>query len=288
MNNWQRKNAFAALAVGDAIGYRFEFVDPPVTKVRQYIQSQSEIFISDDTQMALFGLEGITLALGKDKPLLWGVKEGYKDWYDTQVLRAPRKPRTKLGEEAKMYARRAPGMTCMASMAQVMTMTPVENDSNGCGTVMRLLPFAFLLDKLPYGEVLDLAVEASLMTHQGDEIVDSTAEFLNLARQVMKAEEPQYPLDVVAASKIGNLGEGWSARECLYMGMWAFRNSDSFEHLLELSVTHEGDSDSTAAVAGALWGLEGNAVPDTLTGRLSEGYEINRAVDRFNEIFGMN
>ena len=57
------------------------------------------------------------------------------------------------------------------------------------------------------------------------------------------------------------LGEGWNAEEALSIALACALDADDFETGVRLAVNHDGDSDSTGAMAGnllgALHGLDG-------------------------------
>jgi ADP-ribosylglycohydrolase len=65
------------------------------------------------------------------------------------------------------------------------------------------------------------------------------------------------------ADLISELGEGWVAEEALAIGLYCALVSDDFESGVVLAVNHNGDSDSTGAIAGNLLGavLGMNAIP---------------------------
>ena len=64
---------------------------------------------------------------------------------------------------------------------------------------------------------------------------------------------------------ISRLGEGWVGEEALAIAVYAVaRHIDSFEDVLIAAVNHDGDSDSTGAIAGNIIGaiVGYNAIPD--------------------------
>ena len=64
---------------------------------------------------------------------------------------------------------------------------------------------------------------------------------------------------------IHELGEGWVAEETLAIAVYcALKYEDDFEKAIIVSVNHNGDSDSTGAVAGNIIGayLGMNAIPE--------------------------
>jgi ADP-ribosylglycohydrolase len=50
------------------------------------------------------------------------------------------------------------------------------------------------------------------------------------------------------------LGEGWTGDEALAIGVYAACAAHSFEDAIRLAANHDGDSDSTASIAGQLYG----------------------------------
>jgi ADP-ribosylglycohydrolase len=53
---------------------------------------------------------------------------------------------------------------------------------------------------------------------------------------------------------LATLGQGWNGDEALAIGLYAALRADSFEEALRLAVNHDGDSDTTASLAGQIWG----------------------------------
>lgn len=57
------------------------------------------------------------------------------------------------------------------------------------------------------------------------------------------------------SSRIGQLGEGWVAEECLAISIYCcLKYENDFEKAIIASVNHDGDSDSTGAVTGNILG----------------------------------
>ena len=186
-------------AVGDALGAPVEFAtDEDIRRrfpdgVRDFVASSADVNaaigrVTDDTQMTLFTIEGIIRATTRELTRGLGfpnavVHHAYLRWYDTQVLDGP--PRSSyvddrsgslgwLGQQAWLYARRAPGNTCMSALhggtagidgAQAQFGEPARNDSKGCGGVMRSAPYGWLLDGSNEKSIYELAVEAAGYTH---------------------------------------------------------------------------------------------------------------------------
>lgn len=52
----------------------------------------------------------------------------------------------------------------------------------------------------------------------------------------------------------GSLGEGWVGEEALAIAVYAALAGSYFEEVMALAANHDGDSDSTASIAGQLVG----------------------------------
>jgi ADP-ribosylglycohydrolase len=58
--------------------------------------------------------------------------------------------------------------------------------------------------------------------------------------------------DPVAA--IEKMGGGWVGEEALAIGLYAVLSAKSFVEAITIAANHSGDSDSTASIAGQIWG----------------------------------
>lgn len=76
-----------------------------------------------------------------------------------------------------------------------------------------------------------------------------------------------------AERAIGELGEGWVVEEALAIGLAAAMRARSFDEALALAANHDGDSDSTASIAGQLYGARHGleALPVEAIGQLDVG-----------------
>lgn len=273
------KHALVCSAIGDAIGYPVEFKTniKPVDVQRALYQS-NELVITDDTQMTLFGFEGLYNA--SHKMDIDAIRAAYVRWYHTQG-----ETDTALNEEVYggdglfslnlMHAAREPGNTCMSALGAISSGSPAVNDSKGCGAVMRLLPFVSLFggDNKP-GAVVDFAVETGLLTHQHAEVELAIRLYMEFAYTMLFTRRHDATLamrveqlagDVHSIKHITELGTGWTALECVEMGIWAAASSYTLEECIIKSVAHDGDSDSVAAVACGLYGLLTGAASDPMT-----------------------
>ena len=172
-------------AVGDALGYAVEF-DDYATIVRRYgkpgitryeLGPGGKALISDDTQMTLFTAAGCLLGLtrGCCRGIMGRLdcycSRTYRDWYFTQLHRFGDKPAegffgTWLMGIPELYSRRAPGNTCLSALQALSEGRKPQNNSCGCGGVMRVAPIGLICERLGYGGAAqhDAAMTARL-TH---------------------------------------------------------------------------------------------------------------------------
>lgn len=152
------RGSLMAAAAGDALGYAVEFINK--SKIDKLYGSDGitafelnggKALISDDTQMSLFTANG--LLMGVTRCAMRGIGSrpeeyvyvAYRDWYYTQT-------RDKRIEDSyswlralpQMYSLRAPGITCMNACESIVQRDEPQNNSKGCGGIMRVAPIALL------------------------------------------------------------------------------------------------------------------------------------------------
>lgn len=290
----QAANALAALlggALGDAVGYRVEFQRWAAIE-RAYGPAgivlavcTGPLIVSDDTQMTLFTLEGMTRAM-QPAEIVPHVRDAYLDWLGTQRRSAPaREVRGRLAQHPTLRHPRAPGNTCLAALEHggEGTVQRPLNDSKGCGGVMRTAPLGFLPEALSDATVFELGVAAAALTHghpEGYLPAGAMAVFTRAALGGVAHEASvtrvlellqRWPdsrataLAIGAAAeaaasgapsraRVAALGEGWVGEEALAVGLYAAMTAGSFAECIARAANHDGDSDSTASIAGQLYG----------------------------------
>lgn len=304
-------------AAGDALGYAVEFssLNSILNKYGESgitsfnLDSEGIARFSDDTQMTLFTAEGLLSAYAEDKSptpdqILRHIEEAYLAWFATQTAFQLPLPSSWLSHIRDLWARRAPGNTCLSALSALQNGGRVNNNSKGCGAVMRIAPIGIYY--AAHSEqclmhdsesTLDfcgkVAAEAARITHLHDL---STLSSVFLALLIYKcmtthvidrltfrsliSEALNKTLATVAESKeaknfvgiiqqtvnlanssmsdreaIAQLGEGWVAEETIAIALFCvMRHIRDFEGCLTAAVNHDGDSDSTGAVAGNIIG----------------------------------
>lgn len=280
-------------AYGDSLGAEIEFLSLDAIRCK-FPDGISDLpphqglrgAITDDTQMTLFTAEGLIRAhvRGALKGICHPpsvVHHALLRWYRTQGS-MPRVETDNIGliTDQRLWARRAPGLTCLSSLAEGRDLGGrAKNDSKGCGTIMRVAPVALMV---PRDQVRPMAIDTSALTHghptgqlaaaawaemladvaTGATLKDTAAatatEYERLenghetARAIRKALDA--PRDG-SPETVERLGGGWTAEEALSIALYACLAGKTFDDALQIAVLHSGDSDSTGAIAGNMMGL---------------------------------
>ncbi|MEP5968799.1 MAG: ADP-ribosylglycohydrolase family protein, partial [Sulfitobacter pontiacus] len=231
--------------------------------------------ITDDTQMTMFTAEGLIRSHDRGTDPIDEIHQALLRWMVTQGNTAPERfDTTGLAQDVRLNKQRAPGMTCTSALRHPNGLgQPADNNSKGCGTIMRVAPIALMGG----GQIEDIAKRASALTHGHATGQDAAAAWALILSAVMKGADPE----TAATDQIGkfgaetseaihsalrakrngrpetveSLGGGWIAEEALAIALYATLSAKNFEHGLQFAVTHSGDSDSTGAIAGNLLGL---------------------------------
>lgn len=183
------RGSLMAGAAGDALGYEVEFTSRQGILHRYgakgittfALDAQGKALVSDDTQMTLFTANGMLTGItrgsrnGINVPLEEDVPMAYVDWYHTQRnLPAVGRPCTWLRDLPEMAYQRAPGNTCLYACHALLHHQEVENNSKGCGGIMRVAPLGLYLaacqvrqGKCPYDrrERFEAGAQIAKVTH---------------------------------------------------------------------------------------------------------------------------
>lgn len=310
-------------AIGDALGYRVAFERLEAIR-RRYgadgitlAKVSGPLVVSDQTQMTLFTLEGLTRAVAIHEPftndgLLDSLRTAYLDWDGTQCPGAP-ESRGALAREPLLRVRRAPRPMSDGEDASVRP----RNDSKDCRGVTRVAPLGLLpAERVDDERLFMLAAGSIALTHEHPDSCWPAAVLALLVRSLVAEESWMQAIARVVVqlqhahgaegtmralsaalswvgseAPIGALGamvreessahgvqerqlaqgsRGIRGPEALSIGLAAAMRARSFEQAIELAANHDGDSDSTAALAGQLYaaahGLE--VVPEEAVERL--------------------
>ena len=172
-------------AIGDALGYPVEFIysfegiqarygERGITRLDTYQRWPGEeeqtgkAVVSDDTQMTLYTANGLLNARRQNISFKYGICRAYIEWYLTQVGKKSGKYHDCwISDVPALNARRAPGNTCMTALDAIYRGKEPQNNSKGCGGVMRIAPIPLYgAEKCMSIEEVDLlAGEAAELTH---------------------------------------------------------------------------------------------------------------------------
>ena len=245
------RDCIYGLAVGDALGVPYEFRPRGTFECTDMIgygtHGQPAGTWSDDTSMTLATCDSIR-ELGhidtadmRDKFVSWIARgeytiDGVFDYGGT-TARALRTGKGGSGER-----------------------------DNGNGSLMRIAPLVFT-------DATDEEVrEVSAITHAHRTSTESCVTFIELLRSMMNGALPSWALHLKGVRE-QEIKSGGFVRDTLKAATWCFVNTSSYEDCVLAAVNLGDDTDTTAAVAGALagtaYGIE--AIPqewvDTLRGK---------------------
>lgn len=294
-------------AVGDALGAPVEFMSRQeildrfgLDGITRYARAFGGLGrITDDTQMTLFTAEG--LLRGWVRGCQRGITtyagvtaNAYLRWLRTQGL-SPAYTAGSNSEETgwlysqpALHSQRAPGHTCLSALQEMQHLgKPAQNNSKGCGGVMRVAPvglFGWRLGQCASPEqTFELGTELAALTHghptgaltggvlavlilqlaDGATLTEALEVATTILRQkphhmeTLQALEHAQALSASGLSPdeaIARLGKGWIAEEALAIAVYCALVARDFRHGVVLAVNHDGDSDSTGAIAGNLLG----------------------------------
>lgn len=196
-------------------------------------------------------------------------------------------------EADKLHSLRAPGGTCLSALrsGKMGCVEEPINNSCGCGGVMRTAPVGLYKAELSGEQVMLEGAEAAAITHghpmgyipggvlayiihrityggetdlykvihEAEDLIPKVfgenemsqrmVNFLELAAMISRNEsEVDWP-------NIARLGEGWVGDEALAIAVYCcLRYPHDFSKCIAAAVNHDGDSDSTGAIAGNILG----------------------------------
>jgi ADP-ribosylglycohydrolase len=324
------RGCLLAGACGDALGAPVEFLTLAEIRdrfgpagIRDHVPAYGRTgAITDDTQMTLFTADGLLRAhvrsclrsLGPAFTAL--TAHAYLRWLGTQddafaAHVAGGEPGWLIGHR-DLFNKRAPGRTCVSALRQLRSVGDVaENQSKGCGGVMRVAPvglfFARAAEQIADAEARAFQVGADVahLTHghpsgylgagamavlvyglaRGEPLTGALERALaRLAGHDGHAETTaalhraaelavQRPHDVEALQR---LGAGWVAEEALAIAVYCALSAPDLESAVVLAVNHGGDSDSTGAITGSLLGARDGV--DAIPGRWLADLELRDVI----------
>ena len=285
-------------AIGDAMGWPIEFHHLDSIKSRfgkdgiqdLVINSRGQAEITDDTQMTMFTADGLIKAARKSlnlekMPDMNTVFDSYKLWLKTQFSDIQQKGKGWIAEIKGLYARRAPGNTCISAISgnNPGSIEKAINNSAGCGGVMRVAPAGLMYKDNPE-LAFRVGAECAALTHShprgylpagvlsemiahiinGKDVNQAVNETLKTLQKydnhepvtaLMKKAQQLAKSDINPSDAIKELGEGWVGDEAIAISTYcALKEPKDFAKAVKMAVNHNGDSDSTGAILGNILG----------------------------------
>lgn len=281
-------------AAGDALGYPVEFYDVETIQrdfgpcgVR-FTDSRLPLRVSDDTQMSIFTVSGLSNSDGTLQSATDYVKQAYLAWLEGQQA-------AQYGERPNhsnpvlalpgMTACRAPGRTCINSLRKLRNDIVEENDRKGTGALMRTAAIAWQLHDADPTKRIALTKAITRLTHHHPWAVQTSMLMTELCVRLLNRDEEVTDaisavmevidvdddlesllldtIDQAAFWSPNNIqhilpgGEGWLAEECFASALAVIVATKDFpaSWTLEVAANHSGDSDSVASVTGHIIGL---------------------------------
>jgi ADP-ribosylglycohydrolase len=246
-------------AIGDALGGPVEFwsldrirAECGPDGVTAYLPEDVEGTrvhgrITDDTQMALFTVEGLIRAsVRQDRGLGFTVAvlhHAYDRWLDTQLQSGPDGERDGwLVNERWLYSRRAPGNTCLSALEAARGGgrrierfgAQATNTSKGCGGVMRSAPFGLVPPWVwPPDWQLDAAAEAAGYTHGHPTGRLASGALAVLIGAILRGRDLPSAIDEVANQLTGRVGAA-EVHDAIARATEAARRGTGPQHLESL------------------------------------------------------
>ena len=273
------KSILFGVAVGDALGVSAEF------------SSREELRAKPVTGMAGYGKHGQPPGTwSDDSSLTFCLAEALTERFDLKVIGQNfvrwRQEGfwTARGKVFDIGGTTARAITRLASGVKPETAGDDDENSNGNGSLMRILPLLLYIAEKPAGERFRITQQVSSLTHRHMRSVTACFIYLELARYLsigMKKSDAYKSVRVVTAGHLsalnvpreerrlfdrllkGNIQDMPEERikstgyvlDTLEASIWCLMTTDSYREAVLKAVNLGGDTDTAGAVTGGLAGL---------------------------------
>jgi len=300
------RSALFGVAVGDALGVPVEFrsrrfLDSnPVKEMIGYgSHSQPPGTWSDDSSLTFCLAEALTGEFDLNT-----VGRNFVRWFKEGWWTAH-------GEVFDVGNSTRNAVSRLASGVRPEIAGGTDGQSNGNGSLMRILPLLFYIREKPVSERLDITRKVSSITHGHNRSVIACFYYLEFARQILEGRDkfeisrnlreefPGYvieggtePHDLepferllredIALLPVERIFSDGYVIHTLEASVWCLLTTESYSEAVLKAVSLGEDTDTTAAVtgglAGLLYGIEG--IPEEWLGHIARREDIEDLADR--------
>lgn len=248
--NEKLRAAVYGFAVGDALGVPYEFTERDTFECRDMVGygtwNQPAGTWSDDTSMVLATCDSIRKRGNVDP---YDIMCNFRDWlYDGKY--------TAHGEVFDVGMTTQQAIRNFAEGGQGTNKCGMRGEwSNGNGSLMRILPLAFA-PRVKWGTIHDV----SALTHAHPTSIYACCEFIRICWSLI--DDPHFPIPPnVARMERKDIRSSGYVSTTLDAALWCFGTSRNYSEAVLRAVNLGDDTDTIAAITGALsglkWGYEG-------------------------------
>ena len=310
--NHEIKSALFGVAIGDALGVPVEF------KSREYLQQKPVIDMmgygtynqpagtfSDDSSMTFCLAESLTHDFDLNH-----IAQNFVKWRDENYW-------TARGEVFDIGIATNQALTRLANGEQPEFAGSFSSDSNGNGSLMRILPLLFYIKDLPIAQRYHITKQISSITHGHIRSVITCFYYLEFAREILLGREKfdiykklqieipdflasisinqfeislfdrilKYDMSKLKEEEIASSGYVLHTIEA---SIWCLLSTDNYKDSTLKAVNLGEDTDSTAAVLGGLSGLlyGFDSIPKSWIDQIARKEDIENLAERLaNKVF---
>ncbi|MEH2139155.1 ADP-ribosylglycohydrolase family protein [Nostoc sp.] len=295
------------LCVGDALGVPVEFtsraerVKSPVTTMQGYgTWNQPPGTWSDDSSLSFCLAECLCRGYSLD-----AIANSFWRWYK-EAYWTPRGDVFDIGQTTHTAI-----MRLKQGVVPHQAGGKVEN-SNGNGSLMRILPMAYCHRNLTLGELLARVHDVSAITHAHARSQMACGIYISIAVALLEGADPQTAYlqalqDIqtiysvrefllekphfgrifsgeIAKLPVEEINSGGYVIDTLESSLWCLLNSSSYSEAVLKAVNLGGDADTTAAVTGGLAGIYYGVenIPQKWMNQIARRQDIIYLAERFS------